>query len=323
MYTAYMGSPTPAGRIGGTMTALVTPFADGAIDAVALASHVEWQIINGVDGLVACGITGEGAVLTMAERTRVITACLRTAARKVPVIAACGTNCTATTIWETRQAAALGVDAALITLPYYSRPTQKGVVHHFEMLAASTSLPLIVHNQPSHTAADLTTHTLQLLASIPSVVAIADGTGDIGRIARWRTLLPDRIALFSTNDPTASAATLAGAQGSISGAANVAPRLFSAMQHAAAAGNLAAVAVLDERMRPLFHALSLESEPAAIKHALHILRDMPADVRLPLVHVEAATGLLVQEALETIKGGPAGHIPPAGMQTGPHSLLPL
>jgi 4-hydroxy-tetrahydrodipicolinate synthase len=303
MMTAYMEGGRPPGRIGGTMTALVTPFADDMVDAVALAAHVEWQILNGVDGLVACGITGEGAVLTMAERTRVISTCTRTAAGKVPVISASGTNCTATTIWETRQAAALGADAALVTLPYYSKPTQKGIVNHFELLAASTDLPLILHNQPSHTAADLTPATLQLLASIPSIVAIADGTGDISRIAGWRTLLPDRIALFSTHDPTASASTLAGTQGAISSAANVTPRLFSAMQHAAAAGNLAAMSALDTRLRPLFQALSSESEPAAVKHALHILRGMHSDVRLPLVGVDLATGLLIQEALESIQNG--------------------
>jgi 4-hydroxy-tetrahydrodipicolinate synthase len=142
-----------------------------------------------------------------------------------------------------------------------------------------------------------------LLASIPSIVAIADGTGDISRIASWRKLLPNRIALFSTHDPTASAATLAGTQGAISGAANVMPRLFSAMQHAAVAGNLAAVSALDTRLRPLFQALSSESEPAAVKYALHILRGMRSDLRLPLVGVDLATGLLIQEALESIQNG--------------------
>jgi 4-hydroxy-tetrahydrodipicolinate synthase len=169
MRTAYMEGGRPASRIGGMMTALVTPFADDVVDAVALAAHVEWQILNGIDGLVACGITGEGAALTMAERTGVISTCIRAAAGKVPVIAASGTNCTATTIWETRQAAALGADAALVTLPYYSKPTQKGIVNHFELLAASTDLPLIVHNQPSHTAADLAPrHCIFLRQSPPS-----------------------------------------------------------------------------------------------------------------------------------------------------------
>jgi 4-hydroxy-tetrahydrodipicolinate synthase len=303
MMTAYMEGSRPASRIGGTMTALITPFADDLVDAVALAAHVEWQILNGVDGLVACGITGEGAVLTMAERSRVISTCIGAAAKKVPVIAASGTNCTATTIWETRQAAALGADAALVTLPYYSKPTQKGIVNHFELLAASTDLPLIVYNQPSHTAADLTPATLQSLASIPSIIAIADGTGDISRIAGWRRLLPDRIALFSTHDPTASAATLAGTQGAISSAANVTPRLFSAMLHAVAAGNLAAMSALDTRLRPLFQALPSESEPAAVKHALHILRGMRSDVRLPLVGVDLATDLLIREALVSVQGG--------------------
>jgi 4-hydroxy-tetrahydrodipicolinate synthase len=114
-------------------------------------------------------------------------------------------------------------------------------------------------------------------------------------------LLPKRIALFSTHDPTASASALAGTQGAISGAANVMPRLFSAMQHAAVAGNLAAVSALDTRLRPLFQALSSESEPAAVKYALQILRGMRSDIRLPLVGVDPANGLLIQEALASIQ----------------------
>ncbi|WP_244598382.1 4-hydroxy-tetrahydrodipicolinate synthase [Rhizobium tubonense] len=311
MMTAYIEGGWTVRRIGGAMTSLVTPFKDGVLDHVALMAHVEWQILNGIDGLVACSIAGEGAVLTMDERTKVIATCVEVAEGKVPVIATSGTNCTATTIEETRQAAALGADAALVTLPYYSKPTQKGVIHHFERLAASTDLPLIVHNLPSYTAIDLAPATLDSLAAIPSIIGIADGTGDIGRISAWRSQLPERISLFSAHDPTASTAALSGAQGAISAVANVAPRLFSAMQHAAAAGNLSAVFALSERLLPLFQALSLESQPATVKQALHILRDMSSDVRLPLVGVDPATDAMIREALLSAQVTYKRHCPPA------------
>ena len=297
MMTTYLGGDLPIRRIGGAISSLVTPFESGELDLAALVAHVEWQIENGIDGLMACGIAGEGAVLTMAERARVIAVCVEAAGGKVPVIVASGTNSTATTIEETQQAAELGADAALVTLPYYSKPTQKGIIHHFERLAASTSLPLIVHNLPSFTAVDLTLETLQSLAAIPSVIGIADGTADISRIVAWRSLLPGNIAWFSAHDPTAAMSTLAGAQGTISTAANIAPRLFCAMQHAATAGNLSAVPILGERLRPLFQALSRECEPAVVKHALYIVRGMGADVRLPLVGIDPATEAMILSAL--------------------------
>jgi 4-hydroxy-tetrahydrodipicolinate synthase len=298
MRTVYMESRR-APRIGGAITALVTPFRDGGLDRLSLMALVERQIRAGVDGIVACGVTGEGPTLTEAERAEIIATCVEIAEGKIPVIAATGTNDTATTIDETRQARELGAAAALVTPPYYSKPTQKGVIQHFEMLADAVDIPVIIHNLPSHTAVDLAAATLARLSAIPHIIGIADGTGDIGRATEWRALLPAGTALLSTHDATSLSCPLAGGQGVISAAANIAPRLVCALQHAAGAGNFPAASILQERLRPLFQLLTRESEPVVIKHALALLGKAGADVRLPLVGVESNAD--IRETLDALQ----------------------
>ncbi|KAA1175279.1 4-hydroxy-tetrahydrodipicolinate synthase [Rhizobium tropici] len=288
-----MNSPTFQRRIGGAITALITPFHDGAFDSVALMAHVEWQLLSGIDGLLVCSLTGEGPTLTETERIRAIEICVELSEDKVPVIVATGTNDTATTIKETIQAQRLGADAALVTVPYYSKPTQKGVLHHFARLAAQTELPIIVHNQPSHTAVDLALATVAQLAKIPGIIGIADGSGDVSRIDLW----PERFGLFTSNDASALGFTTAHGHGCFSSAANIVPRLFRSMQHSAACGNVSAARSIDERLQPLFSALARESEPATVKHTMSLVRDIEADVRLPLVSVTRETAVAIQAAI--------------------------
>lgn len=296
-----MGRPNLHRRIGGAITALVTPFRDGALDTVNLMAHVEWQLLSGVDGLLACSLTGEGPTLTEAERARIIEICVELSEGRTPVIVATGTNDTATTIEETLQAQILGADIAFVTVPYYSKPTQKGILHHFEQVASHTDLPLIVHNQPSHTAIDLAPATIAQLAEIRGIVGIADGSGDISRLDLWRPLLPDWFGLYATSDTSALAFTIAGGHGCFSSAANVVPRLFHSMQHSAACRHFSAARSIDERLRPVFEALSRESEPAAVKHALSLMKSFNPDVRLPLVGVAAETASGIRAAITPFK----------------------
>ncbi|TIX89405.1 4-hydroxy-tetrahydrodipicolinate synthase [Rhizobium sp. P44RR-XXIV] len=301
-----MKRPSFQRRIGGAITALVTPFHDGVFDSVDMMAHVEWQLLSGVDGLLVCSLTGEGPTLTEAERLRAIEICVELCEGQVPVIVASGTNDTATTIAETLQAQRLGADAALVTVPYYSKPTQKGVLHHFEQLAAHTELPLIVHNQPSHTAIDLAPATVMRLAEIPGIVGICDDSSDVSRIDRWRSQLPERFGLYTSNDASAFAFTVAGGRGCFSSAANIVPRLFQSMQHSAACGHISAAQSIDERLQPLFNALARESEPATIKHALSLVRYIAADVRLPLVGVANETATAIQAALAQFQADGSG-----------------
>ena len=311
MRTVYIESARPQRRIGGAITSLITPFRDDAIDRIGLMAHVEWQILNGIDGLSVCGLAGEGPLLSERERLTVIATCVEIAEGRLPIIAATGSNCTARTIDATRQARSLGADAALITVPYYSKPTQKGIVAHFERIAAAADTAIIVDNQPAHTGIDLSPDTIERLGAIDSVIGIVDGGGDIARLETWTPLLPARVGLYTSRDSTALAFTLAGGAGSFSDAANVVPRLTAALQHAAAAGNLAAANSLQRRLVPLWQALARDGTAAALKQALCLGdRSTAAAVRLPLVGVEPRTEVEIRAALATLlaENGPVGSI---------------
>lgn len=320
MRTVYLDGDRSQRRIGGLITSLVTPFRNDGIDHQALRAHVEWQILYGVDGLAVCSLAGEGPVLTAMERQTVIATCVEAAEGKVPVIAATGSNCTATTIEATRLARDAGADAALITVPYYSKPTQKGIATHFERIAAACDMPIIVDNRPFHTGIDLAPATIEQLGRIRSVIGIADSRADGSRAFHWAQLLPDGVGLYANSDATALAFTLAGGSGSFSEAANVAPRLTAALQHAAAAGNLSAATCLQRRLQPLWHALARDGTAAALKAALSLeARAVRSDVRLPLVGIELSTETAIREALEGIGVETIGtclsspHLEPSGL----------
>ncbi len=284
-------------RLAGAITALVTPFCRGRVDRSALRALVEWQILSGVDGLAVCSATGEGPTLSPQERAEVIDLSIQSVAGRVPVIATTGTNSTESTIALTREAEALGAAAALVTVPYYSKPGQKGIVHHFEQVVAASRLPVIVDHAPAQTASDLSTETLGSLAAIPGIVGIRDATGDIARFAGLSSILRQGFRFFSGHDPSALAFTIAGGDGAISPGANVLPRLFTSMQQAARAGNLSAARSLQDRLLPLISALGPEGDPARIKHALRLMRGLGAELRLPLVAAEPDMRFAIGKAL--------------------------
>ncbi|MBY5562343.1 4-hydroxy-tetrahydrodipicolinate synthase [Rhizobium leguminosarum] len=284
-------------RLGGAITALVTPFRHGGLDRPAFRALAEWQILSGVDGLAVCSVSGEGPTLSPQERAEVIDLSIRSAAGRVCVIAATGTNSTESTIALTREAEALGAAAALVTVPYYSKPGQKGIIHHFEQVAAASRLPVIVDHAPAQAASDLSTDTFFSLAAIPGIVGIRDATGDIARFAGLSPILRQRLRFFSGHDPSALAFTIAGGDGVISPGANVLPRLFASMQQAARAGNLSAARSLQDRLLPLISALGPEGDPARIKYALRLMRGLEAELRLPLVAAEPEMGFAIGKAL--------------------------
>jgi 4-hydroxy-tetrahydrodipicolinate synthase len=179
-------------RLKGVMTALVTPFQNGVIDHDALATLSEWHVQCGIDALVPCGTTGEAPTLAWDERLKIIRTCVRISRGRVPVIAGTGTNSTELTIAHTSAAQSCGADAALIVTPYYNMPSQEGIVRHFEAIAQSTNLPIIIYNVPSRTGVDLTMHTLDRLAQIPSIIGIKDATGEVKRVEYIRTIFHNR-----------------------------------------------------------------------------------------------------------------------------------
>ncbi|PTE08383.1 4-hydroxy-tetrahydrodipicolinate synthase [Mesorhizobium helmanticense] len=284
-------------RLNGAMTALVTPFSDGEVDLAGLTTLLEWQIEQGINGLVPCGTTGEAPTLSWEERLDVIARCVKVASGRVPIIVGSGTNNTEATIAFTAAAEAFGADAALIVTPYYNRPTQEGIYRHFEAVARRVSIPIIVYNVPARTGVDLLPETIKRLAQIPTIVGIKDATGDLSRPSSLSSALGHRFIQFSGHDSISFGFNTMGGRGTISVVSNVAPRLCVEMHDACRAGDHHTARAIHHRLRPLIAALELESNPIPVKYALHLALGLSADVRLPLTPVLPETADTIREAM--------------------------
>lgn len=278
--------------IEGCLTALVTPLRDGKVDFDGLAKLVDWQIEQGVDGIVAVGTTGESATLDVEEHIAVIAAAVKAARGRVPVIAGAGGNATSEALELSRASEAAGADALLHVTPYYNRPSQEGLFRHFEAIAKATKLPVILYNVPTRTACDLLTETVVRLAEIDNIVGIKDATGNLVRGSELIAKVGERITVLSGDDNTAFPLYALGARGVISVVSNVAPRATSDMWDAARAGDWARARQRHYELRYLNQLLFAEPSPAPTKAVLHLLGRCSPEVRLPLV--PATAGLIEQ-----------------------------
>jgi 4-hydroxy-tetrahydrodipicolinate synthase len=283
----------------GSIPALVTPFCDGAFAEDAFRKLVEWQIAEGSSALVPCGTTGEAPTLSFDEHYRVISLCIEAAEGRVPVIAGCGSNDTATAVRHMEFAKAEGAAAALVVAPYYNRPNQDGIYAHFAHLADKSDLPIIVYNVPARTVTDILPETMARLAQIASVVGIKDASGQIARVGDHRLGCGTDFCQLSGNDDMALAFNAAGGSGCISVTANVAPKLCAEFQAATASGDYARARILNDKLHPLHSALFTDASPAPIKYAMaRVIDNFPEDVRLPLVPASEASRKAVDAALE-------------------------
>jgi 4-hydroxy-tetrahydrodipicolinate synthase len=282
----------------GSIPALVTPFRDGLIDESAFRRFVDWQIGQGSSALVPCGTTGESATLSYDEHYRVIELCIEQAAGRVPVIAGCGSNDTATAVRHMAFSKAAGAAAALVVAPYYNRPSQDGIYAHYAHLAERSDLPIIVYNVPGRTVTDIQPETLARLAKIPTIVGVKDASGIISRVTAHRLGCGAQFCQLSGNDDMALAFNALGGVGCISVTANVAPKLCAEFQKACAEGDLARAQALNDRLFPLHSALFTDASPGPVKYALaKIFKNITADLRLPLAPASPASRKAVDEAL--------------------------
>ena len=283
----------------GSIPALVTPFRDGKVDEDAFRALVEWQIVNGSSALVPCGTTGESATLSYDEHYRVIDLCIEAAAGRVPVIAGCGSNDTATAVRHMAFAKQAGAAAALVVAPYYNRPNQDGIFAHFEHLAGLSDLPIIVYNVPARTVTDIQPETMARLVSLPTIAGIKDASGNMARIAAHRLDCGTGFCQLSGNDDMALAYNAAGGVGCISVTANVAPKLCAAFQSACAAGDYARARLLNDALYPLHAALFSDASPGPTKYAMTRVVDwMTGELRLPMTPPGAPSRKAVDAALE-------------------------
>lgn len=269
----------PAAWLAGYIPDLPTPFDEsGAIDLAAFEWLCERQIKAGVSAIVVGETTGEASTLTPDEHEAIVRAAVRIARGRVRVIA--GANSTSQAIELTRRAQAAGADAVLSVVPYYNKPMQSGIYAHFQVIAASTTLPIILHDFPARTIRELSDDTLTRLAGSKQFIGLRDATGDVTRPLRLRTLLPHGFRLLSGDDATALAFIANGGDGCISTISNVAPELCLAIFSSCGQGRLQTARYLQNRIAPLTAALSKEN-PAALKYALCLLGFMSPTTRPP------------------------------------------
>jgi 4-hydroxy-tetrahydrodipicolinate synthase len=266
----------------GVFTALVTPFRDGAVDEEALAGLVERQIAAGVDGVVPCGSTGESATLSHPEHCRVVEVTVEAARGRVQVVAGTGSNNTRECIDLTRHAKEAGADGALLISPYYNKPTQQGLVEHFEAIARETDFPLIVYNIPGRTASNILPGTMARLAEIDRVVGTKEACGDIAQISEVVARCPEEFTVLSGDDALILPVMAVGGEGVISTSSNVVPSEIVALVRAMGEGDLTRARALHLRLLPLFDALFCETNPIPVKAAVAMLGLAGEEIRLPL-----------------------------------------
>lgn len=282
--------------LGGTWTAIVTPFDGGRVDFGALERLVDWQIASGVDGIVACGCTGEAATLGHSEHLDVVRAVLAAASGRVPVIGGSGKNDTAATIELSRDVSGLGVAGVLVITPYYNKPTPDGQIAHYTAVADAVDCPVIVYNVPGRTGTNMTPQTLAKLSEHPRIVAVKEAAGAVERISAIRGLC--RLAVLSGDDILALAGIALGATGVISVISNVAPEAVSEMIRLAREDSIPAARKIHDRLFPLMNALFLESNPVPVKQALALQGRIRNELRLPLVPLRQDLVPTLRSAME-------------------------
>jgi 4-hydroxy-tetrahydrodipicolinate synthase len=290
----------PAIWLAGYIADLPTPFdEEGELDLAAFARLCERQIKAGVSAIVAGETAGEASTLTPAEHDSIVRTAVEIAHGRVRVIAGAGSNSTNQAIELTRRAEAAGADAVLSVVPYYNKPMQAGILAHFRAIAVSTALPIILHDIPSRTIRELSDDTLARLAKSGQFIGLRDGTGDITRPMRARSLLPPGFRLLSGDDATALAFIASGGDGCISLVSNVAPDLCQAIFSSCREGRLQTARYLQGRLAPLTACLSKES-PAALKYALCLLGFMSPTTRLPIVELDDSAKAEIASAIAEI-----------------------
>lgn len=288
-------------RISGYAPAVPTPFDnDGNVDIAAFEQFCQRQLEMKATALVVCGTTGEAPTLNPAEHGLLIRRAKDIARRRIPVIAGAGSNSTAHAIELTRDAEAAGADAILSVVPYYNKPTQRGLQAHFTAIAQSTGLPVFLYDVPSRSACGLADDTVARLAEIKNIVGLKDATGDATRPLRLRPLLGQNFRLMSGDDGTALAFLAQGGNGCISAVSNVAPGLCRNMFLACRQGQIATAQRWGGPLAQLTAALFRESNPAPLKYALSLLGLMTPRLRLPLVEPSDAAKADIAAALKRL-----------------------
>ena len=288
----------------GSNVALVTPFKNNKLDEENYIKLINFHLENGTNGLVPAGTTGESPTLSHKEHQKVIELCINESGGKIPIIAGTGSNSTDEAISLTKHAEKAGADGVLVVTPYYNKPTQEGLYHHYKAINDNTSLPVIIYNIPSRCVIDMSVDTMARLFELKNISGVKDATGDLNRLDETiKKLGPDFIQLTG-EDGLAFEFNKRGGVGVISVTANIAPKLCSDMQKYSKSksdNELKEAERIDQILQPVHKSLFIESNPAPVKYAAKLLGLCDDEIRLPLVKIKKETQEKVKKALSSAK----------------------
>ncbi|EWH11066.1 dihydrodipicolinate synthase [Catenovulum agarivorans DS-2] len=285
--------------IRGSIVALITPMhEDGTVDYQSLEQLVEFHVNAGSHGVVAVGTTGESATLPVDEHVKVVETVVKQAAGRIKVLAGNGANSTSEAIELTKLMANSGIDAFLNVTPYYNKPSQKGLIAHFEAIAECSDIPQILYNVPGRCAVDLLPEAVAHLSKHPKIIGIKEATGSIERLKEIKALVPNDFSLLSGDDETSFAFLQNGGHGVISVTANVAPAEIASICNLCAEGQYAQAKEIDDNLQVLHRDLFVESNPVPVKWAMYRMNKIKHCVfRLPLLPPEPNSQKVIEQAL--------------------------
>ena len=287
-----------AAPFGHLLTAMITPFdADGAVDHGRVWDLAHHLVDTGSDGIVVAGTTGESPTLSDEEKVALFRAVVEAVGKKAMVVAGAGTYDTAHSVEMTRRAEEVGCHGVLAVTPYYNRPSQAGLVAHFQAIADASALPVMLYNIPARTGRRIEVDTLARLAAHPRIVAVKDAVGELAFTTETITAAGDGLAVYSGDDVNTLPIMAVGGVGVVSVASHLAGRQVQRMLAAVLAGDLGGAQRLHRALAPLCRALFLEPNPMPVKAAMDELWAPVGDPRLPLVRASTATVEAVKEAL--------------------------
>lgn len=271
-------------NLGGCYVALVTPFEkDNEIDEEGLRSNVDYLINNGVAGVVPCGTTGESATMTWQEHKKVIDIVIDEVKGKVSVIAGAGSNSTKEAIEAAQHAKNINADAILCITPYYNKPTQNGLYHHFKEITTNVRIPMIVYNVPSRTGVNILPETLEKLCESKFIIGVKEASGDILQVSEIHRRCGDRLTILSGDDMLTLPILSCGGKGVISVVGNILPLKMASMISAFLEKNITEALKIHEELLPVSQAMFIETNPISVKTAMNYLGFKAGTLRLPLI----------------------------------------
>ncbi|MFP7477587.1 4-hydroxy-tetrahydrodipicolinate synthase [Terribacillus saccharophilus] len=273
-------------RFGKVITAMVTSFDNqGQIDFDATTRLLDYLIENGTDAVVVAGTTGESPTLSHEEKLALFRHVVKTVGGRIPIIAGTGSNNTQASIELTKEAEEIGVDAALVVAPYYNKPNQRGLYAHFEAIANSTKLPIMLYNIPGRSVVKIEPETVIKLSKIANIVSVKDSTSDLSSMTKVITGTADDFSLYSGDDDLTLPIAAIGGDGIVSVSSHIVGNELQAMLQAYEAGNVAEAARIHQQILPVMKGLFQAPNPAPVKEALNQKGVAVGGVRLPLVEL--------------------------------------